>query len=76
MNYNYNKLKGRIVENYGNVSRFADVLGVSPSTMSLKLDGKRNFKMREIEQCLNLLNIDRSQISDYFFAPGGDDDEH
>lgn len=73
MNYDFSKLRGKIVEKYGNITSFSSKLDVSVATLSLKLRGRRSFSNREIEQCIELLGIDRSQISEYFFKPKGDD---
>lgn len=73
MNYDFSKLRGKIVEKYGNITSFASKLDVSVATLSLKLRGRRSFSNREIEQCIELLGIDRSQIPEYFFKLKGDD---
>ena len=41
MPYNYSKLLGRIVECCGTQANFAEKIGLSERTVSLKLNGKR-----------------------------------
>lgn len=53
--YNYSKLKGRIIEKYGSQSGFANVLGVTQSTLSQKLNGHYNFSQNEINVISNIL---------------------
>ena len=49
MVYNYDKLKGRIVEKFGSQVAFAKALGISEKTISNKLSGKRYFTQLEIK---------------------------
>ena len=41
MSYNYSALLGKIVEVFGTQAKFAEALGVSEHTVSLRLNGKR-----------------------------------
>lgn len=66
--FNYQKLRGRIVEVYGSQSAYCKENRVNESSFSQKLTNKRYFDQEEIlEHCKNL-NIPYNQISDYFFA--------
>ncbi|PXV88377.1 uncharacterized protein DUF739 [Lachnotalea glycerini] len=67
MSYNYNKLRGKIVEKYGTQGKFAAELGVSERTLSLKLNGAIYFKQDEITKASNLLGISDNEIMLYFF---------
>lgn len=64
-----NKLKGRIIEKYGSVSRFANVMGVSRQTISYKLGGQRNFNRASILKWCKMLDIDENDPAQvaYFF---------
>ncbi len=66
--YEYRKLIGRIIEKYGTRKAFAEKLGISENSMSLKLNGKTGFSQDEMNRWSDLLGIDVSEIGDYFFA--------
>ena len=67
MDFNYDKLKGKIVERFGTQGNFAKALGVSERTLSLKLNNKIFFSQDEISKISNLLDIELEEIQDYFF---------
>ncbi|WP_195618448.1 DUF739 family protein [Clostridium paraputrificum] len=62
MAFNYDKLRGRIVEKFGTQGRFAKALGVSERTLSLKLNNKIFFSQDEIAKISKLLNITLDEI--------------
>lgn len=68
MPYNYAKLLGRIVEKVGTQSNFADEMGLSERTVSLKLNGKVGWKQNEIAKACEVLDIKDEDIPAYFFA--------
>ena len=68
MPYNYAKLLGRIVEKVGTQSCFADKMGLSERTVSLKLNGKIEWKQGEIAKACEVLAIKDSEIPAYFFT--------
>lgn len=68
MSYNYSKLKGRIVEKFGSQQKFAEALGLSERTLSLKMTNKVFWKQSEITEATRLLDIEEVLISDYFFT--------
>lgn len=68
MAYDYRKLLGRIVEMYGTQYSFAEAMGLSEHSLSVKLNNRRNFKQTEIKKACELLNIAPSEMSDYFFT--------
>lgn len=68
MPYNYSKLLGRIVECCGTQANFAEKIGLSERTVSLKLNGKRSWKQPEISAACQILRIPTSEIDQYFFA--------
>lgn len=68
MAYNYRKLLGKIVEAFGTQSEFAKAMNISEHSLSTKLNNKVNFKQPEISKACELLDIDSSEISDYFFT--------
>lgn len=68
MEFNYNKLRGRIVEKYGNQTNFSEKFGVSENTMSMKLNNKVRFTSDDIVTASELLDIPAEQIGTYFFT--------
>lgn len=68
MAYNYSKLLGKIKEKFGTQEQFAEALGMSRTTLSLRLNCKQQFSQSEIDKATTLLNLDKSEIPDYFFA--------
>ncbi len=67
--FNFDKLKGRIVEKFGTREVFAEALGLKPGRLSERLSGKMHFKANEITRAVELLEIDVSEIGEYFFTP-------
>ncbi|MBY6836942.1 DUF739 family protein [Clostridium botulinum] len=67
MAFNYNKLRGKIIEIFGTQGCFARYLGVSERTLSLKLNNKIFFSQDEIVKSSELLKIDSNKIQFYFF---------
>lgn len=68
MNGTFPKLLGRIIEKYGTRREFAKTVGVSEGTISLKLKGKVGMTYKDVENWCKLLDIDISDIGEYFFA--------
>ena len=68
MSFNYNKLKGRIVECFGTRTAFAAAIGITNETLSRKLNGRSHFSNDEITKMCDLLKIDYNRIPVYFFA--------
>ena len=68
MPINYSKLKGRIVEKCGTQGNFAQKMGLSERSVSLKLSGKTPFKQPEILKALEVLDLSEEDIQAYFFV--------
>lgn len=68
MAFDYNKLKGKIVEKYGNQGEFARAMGWSEKTLSNKITGKIPWKQTDICLAINLLGLIESDIQEYFFT--------
>ena len=68
MPYDYSKLLGRIVEKVGTQSTFAEKMGLSERSISLKLNGKVGWKQNEISKACEVLDISDNDIPAYFFA--------
>lgn len=65
--YNYSKLLGRIKEYYGKQSAFADAMGLSARSVSLKLNNLRGWTQPEIDKACKVLKLSTLDIPDYFF---------
>nr|DAM64551.1 MAG TPA: Protein of unknown function (DUF739) [Caudoviricetes sp.] len=68
MAYNYRKLLGKIIEVFSTQANFAKKIGLSERSLSLKLNGKVDWKQSEIVRAIALLGIDKSEIDVYFFT--------
>lgn len=64
---NSNKLKGRIIEMGYTLSSFSDALSISRPSFRKKVNGLTDFKASEIEKICVLLEIQHSDIGNYFF---------
>ncbi len=68
MAYEYSKLLGRITEKFGTQAKFAEAMGLSERSLSLKLNGRVGFKQSEITKACQLLDISGAEITSYFFT--------
>ena len=66
MEYNSAKLRGKIAEVYKTQARFAEAVGVSERSISLKMSGKVAWRSDEIVKAAQLLSIEPQNIADYF----------
>ena len=64
----YSNLIGEIRKKYKTQADFAKDLGVHPASLSLKLNGKSEWKTGEIVRTCELLDIPLEDASDYFFC--------
>lgn len=64
----YAKLRGKIREVYGSEKLFANAMGISTSTVSLKLNEKGSWTVDEMVKALELLDIEQSNANEYFFV--------
>lgn len=67
MIFNYSKLNGKIVEVCGTQSKFAELMGLSERTISLKLNNKIMFKQDEILKAIKILQVPVGDMQEYFF---------
>lgn len=68
MKYNYDKLRGRIIEKCGSQKKFAQTMGCSERTISLKLNNVIQFKQDEIKKITDVLELTSKDIPVYFFC--------
>lgn len=71
--FDYKKLRVRIFEVIGTARELAKKLGWSEVTMSMKLNQKRDFSREDIMRICEILEIDKTQIGDYFFTLKGEE---
>jgi antitoxin component HigA of HigAB toxin-antitoxin module len=65
--FNYSKLRGRMVEVYGTIEKTAEAAGIRRDMISLALNGKRAFTQQEISRLSETLKIPEEEIGTYFF---------
>ena len=66
--FNYNKLRGRIVEKYGSNEAFAKAVGISIVSMSNKLNNRTGISREEILKWADILDIAKDELGAYFFT--------
>lgn len=68
MEFDFRKLKGRIIERYGTVNSFSKVVGIKSSSISQKLNNNVKFTTEEIIIITKALQIPAEEIYLYFFT--------
>lgn len=67
--YNFNKLKGKIKEVYKTQNDFAVAMNMTPKTLSSKLNNTTDFSSKEIVNAFKLLGItSASEAWNIFFT--------
>lgn len=66
--YDYSALNGKIVATFKTQQKFANAIGLSERSVSLKMNNKIGWRQGEIAKACELLGITDSEISIYFFA--------
>ena len=67
MAYDYSKLNGLITEKCKTRATFANLIGRSERSVSLKMSGKVGWTQQEIMKACEVLEIEPKEISSYFF---------
>lgn len=67
-NFDYSKLRGRIVEKCGSYGVFAELMDWSQTTQQKKLAGKIAWTQRDIISACKILDIESTDIPAYFFT--------
>ncbi|MCX4364569.1 MAG: DUF739 family protein [Bacilli bacterium] len=69
-NYDYSKLKGRVIEKLGSLKKYAEMLSLSDTALSNKLKNKTAFSQDEILKSMDkdVLDIPETDVSLYFFT--------
>jgi len=68
MGFDYSKLLGKIKEKGLTQETLAKSIGITPGSMSEKLNNKANFKQKEIFMICQVLDISVGAEGEYFFA--------
>ena len=63
----HSKLRGKVVEVFGTLSRLSEESGIPLSTLSRKFNGKLSWTQKDIRLISALLRIDKAEIGFYFF---------
>lgn len=66
--FNYNKLRGRIIEICGNQKTFSKAMGMNQPTLSHKLRNNRKWTQEEILKATEILAIPDNEVLSYFFS--------
>lgn len=67
LEFDYSKLKGRIVEKFGNQVSFVDKISMSEVTFIKKIKNGY-FNQKEIDEIIKVLDLTVDDIPFYFFA--------
>ena len=67
MKRDYSELRKRIRSIYPRLADFAKDMGMTPSTLSLKLTGRSEWTRVEIEKVRRLLGLTVEELLFYFF---------
>lgn len=68
LNLNYSKLLGRIRECGFTQKTLAEAIGISSSTLSVKVNNNGAFTTTEMADICRLLDISKHEIGEYFFT--------
>lgn len=68
MEYDYSKILGLIKEKHFTQEKLAKSINVSPTTLNLKLNNKRDFTQPEIKMICENLGIHGKDVGTYFFS--------
>ena len=65
--YNYNFLRGKIVEKCRTQANYANLLGISIQELTKKLSNKASFTQTQIELSLHILELNDEELKKCFF---------
>lgn len=68
LEFEYRKLRGRIVEKYGTINAFSEQLGISNIQVSKKINGKAGFSQKDVVKWCGLLDIALKDVGQFFYA--------
>ena len=67
-NFDYSKLRGRIVEKFGNMNAFANEVGISQIALSRKLNNKTSITREDMINWSKVLDISIDEYGAFYFA--------
>lgn len=67
--FDYSKLRGRIVEKYGQIKNFAAAMELPTSTVSQYLNNHYSWKQYDVMLAAEKLDIATEDIPKYFYTP-------
>ena len=67
--FDFRQLTALIVAIFGSRKAFAEAMGVSKGTLSMRLNNKSRWPIEDIMKACDLLCIDPKEIGIYFFTP-------
>lgn len=67
MTYNYSSLTRRIKEKFNTQKNFSKKIGLSRTSLNLRLNNKREFSQEEILKSIKVLDLKEEDIPEYFF---------
>lgn len=65
--FDHSKLRGRIRELFGTEKAFAEELGMSPTSLSARLNNRTDFTIKEILRAAELLQLGPIEADRMFF---------
>ena len=68
MAFEYGKLLGRIREKGFTQAQLANIAGMTPGTLSQKLNNQATFRQKEITEICKALEISADEVGAYFFV--------
>lgn len=66
VNFDYSRLKGRIIEKFGTAGEFAAAIGISLNSVSRILNGKQSLKIDELYEWKKALDISDDEVVVFF----------
>ena len=70
MKFDYTRLKGRIIDIFGDDKTFGESVGTSSKQLSKIFNNKCELTRSDISKWKQMLNIPDSEIEQYFFVEG------
>lgn len=70
MQFDYRRLRGRIIEKFSSQREFAKKAGYSERSLSYKLNGKTDISHKDIYKWIgkDYLDIPNTEVGEYFFS--------
>lgn len=75
MRMDYSRLNCRIEERFRSKRNFAKHMGWSTRHLSMKLEGKTEWRKQTILRAIKLLGLNVNDIPEYFFTPMEEESE-